>query len=115
MEVSALSQQRMTMAHVLRVLAARSRDERPTRAWTRRQDRQIEVFSVLVTAKELSESLAELNQFNGTLSATAVEQAAEIDDDKQDALNRIFSGLAVDPNKAMNVNELDRRFTRCPV
>jgi hypothetical protein len=67
-----------------------------------------EVFCMLIAANELSESLAELNQFNGTLPATAVEQPAEIDDDKQDALNRIFAGLAVDPNKAMNVNELDR-------
>jgi hypothetical protein len=46
-----------------------------------------EVFCMLIAANELSESLAELNQFNGTLPATAVEQAAEIDDDKQVALN----------------------------
>ena len=67
-----------------------------------------EVFCMLVTATELSQSLAELNQYTGTLPTTAAEQAKEIDEEKQEALNRIFAGLAVDPSKAMNVNELDR-------
>lgn len=68
-----------------------------------------EVFVKLADAKDLSTSLSEFKQYTELLPTKALEQDALREKDEEDALSRIFAGLSIHANKAMKLNNMDRK------